>query len=286
MSLAAHCTRRALGALAIPVLLAAFALVATGAAPAARDAGPSLWRLDCGTIEVGNLDDYSDTYQYTGRQKTFANSCYLIRNGDRFLLWDTGLPGELAGGEKQDGSDRMALRRRIREQLAEIGVRPEQVTFVGISHYHFDHTGQAADFAQATLLVDRRDWEAIQGRPDRAERFTPWLRGGKVEPLVYDHDVFGDGTVVMLATPGHTPGHRSLLVRLKERGPVLLSGDAVHFAENWGTRGVPGFNTSRAETLASMDRLAQLVRRLKATLVIQHEPADVRKLPPFPEAAR
>jgi glyoxylase-like metal-dependent hydrolase (beta-lactamase superfamily II) len=268
-------------------LFAALAIMAVGAAPAPEAAGPALWRLDCGTIEVGNLDQYSDTYQYVGQRKTFADSCYLIRNGGRYLLWDTGLPGELAGTSKEDGGDRMTLGRRIRDQLAEINVRPEQVTFVGISHYHYDHTGQAADFAQATLLVDRRDWEAIKGRPDRAKPFAPWIGGGgKVEPLTYDHDVFGDGTVTMLATPGHTPGHRSLLVRLKQGGPVLLSGDAVHFAENWATPGVPGFNTSRAETLASIDRLARIAEQLKARLIIQHEPADIGKLPPFPKAAR
>ncbi len=270
---------------AVCVLLAATAFMTVGAAPAARDAGPALWRLDCGTIEVGNLDQYSDTYQYVGRRKTFANSCYLIRNGGRYLLWDTGLPGALAGTTKEEGGDRMTLRRRIRDQLADIKVRPEQITFVGISHYHFDHTGQAADFPQATLLVDRRDWDAIKSRPDRAERFTPWTGGGKVETLTWDHDVFGDGSVTMLATPGHTPGHRSLLVRLKGSGPILLSGDAVHFAENWTDRGVPGFNTSRAESLASMDRLSRIARQLKARLIIQHEPADVAKLPLFPKAA-
>lgn len=268
-------------------MVAIGALLATlGAAPAPADKGLALWRLDCGTLEIGNLDDYSDTFLYVGRQKTLTDSCYLIRNGGRYLLWDSGLPGELAGRTAEDGGDRMALRRRIRDQLADIDVRPEQVTFVGISHYHYDHTGQAADFPTATLLVDRRDWEGINARPDRAQRFTPWISGGgKVQPLTYDHDVFGDGSVIMLATPGHTPGHRSLLVRLKDSGPVLLSGDAAHFAENWDKLGVPAFNTSRAETLASMDRLNRISRNLKAKLVIQHEPADVAKLPPFPTPA-
>ncbi len=268
-------------------LLGLAAVIGIAAAPAPKDNGLALWRLDCGTIEVGNLDQYSDTYQYVGRRKTFANSCYLIRNGNRYLLWDTGLPGELAGTTKEEGGDRMTLRRRIGDQLAEIGVRADQVSFVGISHYHFDHSGQAADFPRATLLVDRKDWDAIKARPDRAERFGPWIGGGgKVEPLAYDHDVFGDGTVTMLTTPGHTPGHRSLLVRLKDSGPILLSGDAVHFAENWQKRGVPGFNTSRAESLASLDRLAQIARQLKARLIIQHEQADIAKLPRFPEPAR
>jgi len=269
-------------------IVAAGILCATiGAAPAPKDTALALWRLDCGRIEIGNLDVYSDTFLYIGRKMTFTDSCYLVQNGSRYLLWDTGLPGEMAGRSTEDGGDRMTLRRRVRDQLADIGVRPEQVTFVGISHYHYDHTGQAADFPSATLLIDRRDWDAIAARPDRAQRFTHWTGGGgKVEPLTYDHDVFGDGTVVMLATPGHTPGHRSLLVRLRDSGPVLLSGDAVHFAENLDKLGVPSFNTSRAETLASLDRLKRISTNLKARLIIQHEPADIGKLPAFPAAAR
>ena len=89
----------------------------------------------------------------------------------------------------------------------------------------------------------------------------------------------------MLDLPGHTPGHHGLLVNLPKRGPVLLSGDVVHLHENLETRGVPSFNTDRAQSLASMDRFASLARNLKATLIIQHEEADVRKLPVFPEAA-
>lgn len=127
----------------------------------------------------------------------------------------------------------------------------------------------------------------IKARPDRASRFQPWVSGSsKVEQLTYDHDVFGDGSVTILTTPGHTPGHQWLLVRLPKQGSVLLSGDAVHFRENWTNRGVPGFNTSRAESLASMDRLAAIATQLKATIVIQHEPADISKLPAFPKAAQ
>jgi len=89
----------------------------------------------------------------------------------------------------------------------------------------------------------------------------------------------------MLKTPGHTPGHRSLLVRLANRGPILLSGDVAHFRENWNHKGVPSFNTSRAESLASMDRMHDVADQLGATLVIQHEPADIAKLAVFPEAS-
>ena len=109
--------------------------------------------------------------------------------------------------------------------------------------------------------------------------------GGKVEPVARDQDIFGDGSVVMLDMPGHTPGHHSLLVKLAGMGPVLLTGDQAHFQENYDSEGVPTFNTNRADTLASFDRFKALAKNLKATVIIQHEPRDVGKLPAFPKAA-
>jgi glyoxylase-like metal-dependent hydrolase (beta-lactamase superfamily II) len=259
---------------------------APAAAQPARP-GIEMWRLGCGQIRVTNLDVFSDTYAYVGRQMTLTDSCYLIRNGDRYLLWDTGLPGELAGQPEQgDGPFRMSLRERVRDQLARIGVQPGQVTFVGISHYHDDHTGQAADFPGATLLVGAADWEAIRGRPQTAARFRPWTEGqSRAQPLGGDHDVFGDGSVTILNMPGHTPGHRTLLVRLPRTGPLMLTGDLYHFTENMRTGRMPIFNTNRADTLASMARFQEIARNLRARIVIQHEPADIRLLPAFPRAA-
>jgi glyoxylase-like metal-dependent hydrolase (beta-lactamase superfamily II) len=89
----------------------------------------------------------------------------------------------------------------------------------------------------------------------------------------------------MLDLPGHTPGHYALLVRLAS-GPVLLSGDLYHFTEQVANRGVPPFNHDRADTLASMDRYDRIAKNLKAKTIIQHEPADIIKLPPFPKAAQ
>lgn len=275
----------------MPKRLLGFALacLSLGVAPAlAQTPQLQLWRLDCGEIRVTDLDVFSDTFLYAGRRKTLTDSCYLIRHGDRYLLWDTGLPGELAGGAPGgQGPFRFALRTRIRDQLARIGVRPEQIGFVGISHYHNDHIGQAADFPGATLLIGAEDWEAIRGNPDQAARFQPWIAGGgRVEAVQRDHDVFGDGSVTLLDMPGHTPGHHALLARLPQTGPVLLTGDLFHFQENMTNRGIPRFNTDRADTLASFDRFHQIARSLGATIVIQHEPLDVPRLPAFPEAAR
>ena len=98
--------------------------------------------------------------------------------------------------------------------------------------------------------------------------------------------MFGDGTVIMLNTPGHTPGHHSLLVNLKEKGAVILIGDLAHFHENYDGSGVPSFNVDRAATVASLERVKKIAANLKATVIIQHDTRDIGKLPAFPAAAK
>jgi len=275
---------RGLTAISAAAASSALAPVQAQTASGAPQPTLSILRLDCGSIDIANLADFSDTGRYEGQSKTLVASCYLIRNGDRYLLWDTGLDGALAGRPKNaEGSFR---RERIASQLSRIDLKPSDITFVGISHYHYDHTGQVAEFPNATLLIGKADWEAIKVRPSTAARFARWLTGGgKVEPVAGDKDLFGDGRVRILAMPGHTEGHQALLVRLAT-GPVLISGDQYHFTENRRVGGVPSFNVSRADTLASHDRFEKLAANLGARVIIQHEPADVAKLPPFPRAAR
>ena len=275
-------------------IAAAFAaLGAMFAAPAVlAQAAPDveLWRLDCGDFQISDFAEFSDTHRYDGKPYTLVDSCYLIRHGSDYLLWDTGISGDTVGKKVVDGAFTLTLKSTVVTQLAQIGVKPAQIARVGISHYHDDHTGQLGDFAQATLLIGAGDFAAIKAgnpaRPGWGATFKPWLDGAsKVEPVVGDKDVFGDGSVVMLGMPGHTPGHHSLLVRLKS-GPVLLSGDQFHATESFAHDQVPTFNTDRADTLASIDRFKQIATNLKAKVVIQHEPADVAKLPAFPKSAR
>jgi len=271
----------------------ALAAAATAAllAGTARAAPPpvELWRLDCGELWEGNLDEFSDTHAYIGKSKRLVVSCYLIRHGESYLLWDTGLDkADLGKILVQNDSESEALRVTLVDQLAQIGVKPQQVSLIGISHYHFDHTGQARDFPQAKLLLGKADVERLR-RPGStlAKALQPWLAGGsQLEEVEGDKDIFGDGKVVMLDLPGHTPGHHGLLVTLAGAGPVLLSGDVAHFRENLEGAGVPVYNTNRADSLASMDRFRTMARNLKAIAVIQHEPADVAKLPAFPKSAR
>lgn len=261
-------------------------LTASASAHTTPSAKLSLTRLDCGSIQVSDFDVFSDTYLYPGKPKALTSSCYLIRHGNRVLLWDTGVSGALAGQPAaSQGVFTISLKARLVDQLARIGVKPGDVGFVGISHYHDDHSGQAADFPSATLLVGSGDWDSIKGRPATAARFAPWISGGaKVESIVRDRDVFGDQSVIILDMPGHTPGHKGLLVRLKS-GAVLLTGDLYHATEQVANRGVPSFNTNRADTLASFDRFQAIAKSLKAKVIIQHEAADIAKLPAFPKAA-
>jgi glyoxylase-like metal-dependent hydrolase (beta-lactamase superfamily II) len=238
---------------------------------------------DCGTQQAPTAvnERFSDSFAYGDLKVQFVFSCYLIKHGDEYMMWDTG---------HSMTAPNVAPKTSIVDQLAKINVKPEQIKYVGISHYHQDHTGQVASFPQATLLIGQGDWNAIIApKPAagvNAPPFAHWINGGgKVEPLANDKDVFGDGTVVVLNTPGHTPGHHAVLVKLNNRA-FLISGDLVHFNENYVTNGVPWFNASRADSLASMDRFKQLATNLKATVIIQHDARDIGKLPAFPAAAK
>jgi N-acyl homoserine lactone hydrolase len=136
--------------------------------------------------------------------------------------------------------------------------------------------------ASAAVGVHPNPAEGVNFKP-----FENWTKGeGKVEPLANDKDVFGDGSVIVLATPGHTPGHHSLLVKLPQTGNVVITGDAAHFRENLDSDGVPAFNFNRAQTVASLERIKKIASNLKATVIIQHDARDVDKLPVFPASAK
>lgn len=270
------------------LLAAAMAIPTLGAAQAAE---VELWRLDCGSIKVSDLSAFSDTFRYQGEERTLTDSCYLIRHDAAYMLWDTGLPTGLLGAAQDAKPMAPSLARTIKDQLAEIDVAPEKIKTIGISHNHFDHIGQAGEFPHARMLIGELDLAGFRATPPafgvEPALVKPWLDGiARLETVSGDKDVFGDGSVVMVATPGHTPSSYSLLVRLAETGPVLLSGDTVHFEEQFANRGVPPFNFDRAESLASMERLEDMAKALQAVLVVQHDPNDVAKLPAFPKSAK
>jgi glyoxylase-like metal-dependent hydrolase (beta-lactamase superfamily II) len=254
------------------------------AAPAQAAPEMALTRFDCGTPQAPTPVNqrFSDTYAYGDLKLQFVFSCYLIRHGDDYMLWDTG---------HAMTAPNVAPKVSLVDLLAKIDVKPEQIKYVGISHFHADHTGQVASFPKATVLIGKGDWDAITSpKPAQGVNFKPfeaWIKGeGKVEALTLDKDVFEDGSVIVLRTPGHTPGHSSLLVKLPQTGAVVLAGDAMHFRENYDAFGVPSFNFDRAQTVASMERIKKMAANLKATVIIQHDARDVEKLPAYPASAK
>src|SRR5678815_2692030 len=197
---------------------------------AAQTPEVTLTRIECGTGAKPTMvaERFSDTFAYKpDLALTFTFSCYLIKHGDEYMVWDTGFA---------PGTNPNAPKVGIVDRLTELKVTPDQVKYVGISHFHGDHTGQLDPFKNATLLIGKGDWDQITSptpmQGANVAGFKSWIdEKRKVEPLTLDKDVFGDGTVVVLRMPGHTPGHSSLLVRLKDMGPVILVGDLVHFRE-------------------------------------------------------
>jgi glyoxylase-like metal-dependent hydrolase (beta-lactamase superfamily II) len=256
---------------------------ASAAQPAAA-ARLSLTRLDCGTPTIKNFDKFFSDKPglYESAPREITDSCYLIQHGDQQLIWDTGYPSAWKGQTHDLGDLSVRIDKTLAEQLAELGLKPSDIDFVGISHEHSDHTGQAAEMPQAELIIGKGDFDDTKGKDDP---FGPWRKdGAKVRAVTADTDVFGDGSVVALHLPGHTPDHLALLVKLAS-GPVLLTGDLYHSRDAREKRGVPPFNTSREQTLQSMDAFEKLAKETGAKVIIQHEPRDIGLLPAFPEKA-
>jgi glyoxylase-like metal-dependent hydrolase (beta-lactamase superfamily II) len=241
-----------------------------------------LYILNCGEGVAGDISRWSPGVN-VGKPMDFVDNCYLVRHAQGWLLWDTGVTDAIAAmPEGQAPADpRMTHWRRpktLAAQLEGLGLKPADVNYLAISHSHPDHIGNVGLFPHAMLLVQKAEYE--WPTPFGAGRFKPEQPVTKVEG---DHDVFGDGSVTILATPGHTPGHQSLLVKLPKTGALVLSGDAVHFKSNWENRGVPSNNTDKDQTLASMQRIADVLAKEKAQLWINHDKAQRDSLKMAPE---
>jgi glyoxylase-like metal-dependent hydrolase (beta-lactamase superfamily II) len=213
----------------------------------------------------------------------FVDNCYLIKHGQGWMLWDSGLTDALAAmPEGQKPADPKATHwyrpKTLASQLEQLGVKPADIKFLAVSHTHPDHVGNVEMFPQAMLLVQKAEYE--WPNPLGVGRFKPEHPVTKLEG---DKDVFGDGSVTIISTPGHTPGHQSLLVKLPKTGALLLSGDAVHFQSNWDNRGVPSGNTGQEQTKTSMNRMAEIMAKEKAALWINHDKAQRDSLKMSPE---
>lgn len=254
----------------ILTIIAAMAAPASGQTKSGVD---KLYILNCGEGVAGDISRWSPGVD-VGKSMPMVDNCYLIHHAQGWLLWDTGVSDAIAAlPNGQAPSDSRAIHwyrpKTLGSELSVIGVRPSDIKFIAISHTHPDHVGNVEMFPEAMLLVQKAEYE--WPNPLGIGRFKP---EHPVKKLEGDYDVFGDGSMTIISTPGHTPGHQSLLVHLPKSGSILLSGDAVHFKSNWDNRRVPSINADKDQTATSMQRIADILTKEQAQLWINHDKAQ------------
>jgi N-acyl homoserine lactone hydrolase len=262
---------------ACAALLSSLGVAPTSATAAGVD---KLYILSCGEGWAPDQSRWSPGVN-VGVPMEISDNCYLIHHAQGWFLWDTGITDAVAampdGLKGQNGGPDWKRSKTLAGQLEQLGVKPSDIKGIGISHTHPDHIGNVELFPQTMLYVQKAEyeWPGANGAP----RFNP---SHPVTKLEGDHDVFGDGSVMIISTPGHTPGHQSLLVKLPKTGAVLLSGDVAHFKDNFDNRRVPGFNFNKEQSLASMDRVADILAKEHAQLWINHDKvqSDTQKKAP------
>jgi glyoxylase-like metal-dependent hydrolase (beta-lactamase superfamily II) len=244
----------------------AAALMAAAGAAAQPGTAERLYVMDCGHNAASDQSRWSPGVN-VGKPIALSDNCYLIRHGTGWLLWDTGYPDAVAEKPVTTPAGTATRARTLAAQLAEIGVKPADIRYVAVSHTHGDHVGNVDMFPDSMLLIQAAE-VAFAFAPDKR---PPFKAERPMRKLDGDLDVFGDGSVTIIATPGHTPGHQSLLVHLAKTGWIVLSGDAAHFRDNWEHRRVASMNTSAEQTQASFRRIAGLLAEKQAQLWINHD---------------
>jgi glyoxylase-like metal-dependent hydrolase (beta-lactamase superfamily II) len=239
------------------------------------ESGPRLYVFDCGMLRFESIEAFSISNAETDVRDLIV-PCYVVHHKEKYLLWDGGLPSKTADVDGWQGEGMLSrLDRTLAEQLPGIGLDMSSFDYAIYSHSHFDHVGVANEVVGATLIIQESEYDAVFNGASKLPGVDATLIENleRADRLVIhgDHDVFGDERVRIISTPGHTPGHQSLFVDLANTGPVILSGDLYHFAISRDQRRVPRFNYDREMTLASMDRIEELVRETGATLWIEHE---------------
>jgi N-acyl homoserine lactone hydrolase len=288
---------------AISFALVALALMMEGTPDANADSklpdplkagvAEKLFRLDCGR-SVANDESVWTPGENVGHRVEFSSTCWLIEHGGEWLLWDTGVP-ESAHNDPQGWSTLPKLivyhlDKTSTDQLAEIGLKPGDIDLIAISHTHGDHIGNMGLFPGSTVLMQRAEYDWINsgnGSNDNVNQLMELARKllgtpKNLQLIDGDADVFGDGSVTLVSTPGHTPGHQSLLVHLKNSGFVILSGDVVHTEGNFAKDIVPSLNTNKEKSIASMDKVRRMIATYKAKFFINHDKKETDTLKLIP----
>jgi len=254
--------------------------LAAGATPAAVPATLRLYVFDCGTIAAMDPVLFGLTAGEVKRDVTFVTPCYLVVHPKGTLIWDVGQVPD--ADIPDDGTEVvqqgiLKSKRRLTSQLAALGYQPKDITYVAMSHYHADHTANANLFRGSTWIVQQAEFDIMFSEAEVGIRSPETYRELKSSKRIAlsnaDHDVFGDGTVVIKTAPGHTPGHQMLFLKLAKFGPLLLAGDLYHLPEERTLDRVPTFDFDAAMTRATRRNVEDFLKRSGATLWIQHDPA-------------
>lgn len=254
---------------------------------------PRLYILDCGTIAPMDPALFGVTASEVNREVTFVTPCYLVVHPKGTLIWDVGqVPDQDIPDDGTEVVQQNLLKatRRLAPQLAALGYDPKDITYIAMSHYHVDHTANANLFAGSTWIVQQAEYDIMfsdaQVGIRSPETYKDLRTAKRITLSNADHDVFGDGTVIIKTAPGHTPGHQMLFLKLAQFGPLLLAGDLYHVPEEKTLDRVPTFEFDAAMTRATRKSVDEFLRQTGATMWIQHDPptnAALKKAPGYYE---
>ena len=272
----------------VMTVLLALAL-ATGTGLAATR-GPRLYVLDCGDIKPMDPTLFGLKKEEIAGDGSFVTPCYLVVHRKGTLIWDVGqvpdaqIPGD---GTEVVVQDLLKARRKLVPQIEALGYHVSDIDFLAMSHYHLDHTANANLFAGSTWIVQKAERDAMFAAAPAAimapATFSA-LKEAKTKMLENeDFDVFGDGSVVVMSTPGHTPGHQVLFVKTAKRGPIVLAGDLYHYPEERTTGKTPSFEFNAPQSKVSRNRIEIFLKQTGAQLWIEHDIATHANLPKSPK---
>jgi N-acyl homoserine lactone hydrolase len=267
------------------------AVATFGAAPPAPEkvSSPRLYIFDCGVIKGLGVELFGFKAGEVPARDFFV-PCYLVVHPRGTLMWDVGVIADSAfkGDGKPATDGRSTADKPLLPQLAAVGYKPADITYLGLSHYHSDHTANANAFAGSTWIVQKPERDMMFGTPPpgaiiQTTTFAA-LKDAKTKVLNgEDYDVFGDGTVVIKYAPGHTPGHQALFLKLKKFGPLLVAGDLYHFPEEQTMNRFPGFEFNKEQSAKSRADIDVFLKQTKAQMWIEHDAATNAKLKKAPE---
>lgn len=269
------------------VVTAGVALMATAAQGAPKPPqSVQLYVIDCGKLTVEDPARFNFKKEELKRLD-FSVGCYFIAHPKGTLMWDSGVipDSSFQAGGAPPTLQYAVSTKPLNQQLRAAGYSPKEVNYFALSHYHWDHIGNANQFAGANWLVRKveRDMMLAGTSDSRFPVHYNELKNSKFTLIDKDdYDVFGDGTVVIKFTPGHTPGHQVLYLKLAKTGPVIITGDLYHYPEELTVPRVPNNDVDKPGTLKSREKLQAFAKQTGAKLWIQHDLEAFEKLKKSP----